>query len=271
MSPTLPAGSLTGQHVPRRSRIRPDQGRHGSQPNTRCTSTPNRRGTGSTCAWKAQSCPTDHRSGDGDVPQKPRTAVQQHEADVQRGVAGADRQPARVRYRDGHHELRALHRHVRVRRPFEQHRRHRVPSPLPFALTPEAHQSASGQRGRQDLLHAQPRAGGRPAVSVADQDGPAGGPRRADPVGAAVRRTAGEQRRMLAGQPDRRRRGGSGLGSDALLVLRAGLPDRALRRRAVRYDDRDAPASPDRSTSAAGRVIACSAAGRSTSIRTPPV
>ena len=110
-------------------------------------------------------------------------------------------------------ESDAVHRHRRAvagwrlrRRRKRQRRRMRVAAAV--LAEPEHRQPASGQRRREDLLHAQSRTVRRPAVPVADQDDPAGGPRRVDPVGAAVRRTAGEQRRMSAGQPDRRRRGG---------------------------------------------------------------
>ena len=71
-------------------------------------------------------------------------------------------------------------------------------SPLPFSLTQTTANQAPGNRGRDNLLHAQHHACGRSAVPVADPDDAAGRSRRADSGRDAVRRS-GSQRGHVPG------------------------------------------------------------------------
>ncbi len=117
-------------------------------------------------------------------------------------------------------------------------------SPLPFAPTQSTRKPARDRRGVDQLLVHRHAALG-PAVPLADQDRAAGRPRRADPRGVALHRSAGRRsdrrhRRLPGLQPDRLGHGARWSGLRALPVHRLGLPDRPLQRRALRPRDRGA-------------------------------
>ena len=89
-------------------------------------------------------------------------------------------------------------------------------------------------RGRKHRVHVQPGARRRPAVPEQHLGDLAAGAAGSDPVGPAVRGTAGRTGDMSGLQPDRDRHGGRRGGPAAVLILRSREPHRPLRRSALR-------------------------------------
>ena len=109
------------------------------------------------------------------------------------------------------------------------------PGSIPVLARPE-HGDSTHESRRVHQLHVQPHARRRQPVSAAPDDDAARGPGRRDPVGAAVRRTAGVPGHVPGHQPDRHGERHRRLGR-RVSVQRTGVPDRPLQRRAVRPVD----------------------------------
>ena len=164
-----------GQHLPRRALTDPKRADHGAAVHDlrqrRIDKIRRRRAPERLGRAQRNDGPVD-----GDVRRKPRTAVQQREAEVQRRRARADRQPARVRLGDDRRRASSPYTGTAAQSPSSSFTVDSngtggaCASPLPFSLSQETSQTSLPGTPAQKPPTRSTSSGRRPAVPVADQD-----------------------------------------------------------------------------------------------------